>query len=1026
MRKLIYGLSVCLLAMNPIGGAAQEIPIQVPDGFEVTHFATDDLATNIYAMTINGDGNVVVAGPGYIKTLLDTDGDGRADKVQNYSSKPAQGAQGLFFEGDYLYATGDGGLLRFEDKNRDGVADGDPEKILNIKTGGEHDAHAMRRGPDGWLYLLCGNGVPIKKEYWDGKDSPVKKPRAGFLMRFSPDFKTREIYCHGFRNAYDFDFDMLGDVYVYDSDGERDVSMPWYRPTRVFRMLPGDDAGFVSPSWKRPDYFSNMPTVAAKLGRGSPTGVVCYRHRQFPDKYFNSIFVLDWTFGRIVSVHQNEKGEYRNELFASGKNTFGFAPTDIEVAPDGSIFVSVGGRGTRGGVYRFQYKKNAGLKPRPGALPDQPLSSWAAKQVSRVDGLNAEQLFQVYLDPERHRGERVLAIQKWGELIGTKVGEFDFGNVANDKEDLWLQSALVSSVGKHVRKRDTKNLRDYLRKMGDNPSFLIRDAVFRHQLKLGLDDDDAIEKWPIEFVWGTDKRQKRLNVFSDFELFHLTRKPSRPVFSSYEGGAGSGAGEETSSDREMAQYVVKELIFEENVDFSEENIRDRYELARFGAAVEGSLGEKEKSAYSKRLLSLIDPANSDPVDDIHFLICHSVMAPQANKEDREKVAKTLVRIVPKIVERNYARDRNWPRHMRDVVERLIKNDPKLRDELIAQKDFAIPENEYLFFVAGGDERKKLSERLFARLKANPNAESIDARLISFIGEPVVRDRDILDSLWAREELRPALINLASRKPDLSMLDQFVEGLANPDPQVARRSATALIKLKPKTDPRVVAWATRNLARLGWDKKDHPIRNQMVFLLRQQTGEELGFDTSPKGQTEQSTAVSAWRNYTKSEFPEAYAKAFANENVAVWTNEMLVKVKWEAGDLERGRKLYRALSCAKCHDGARAVGPSLKGITRRFGKADLFKTITQPDDQVSSRYKTLVIETTDGEIHKGVVIYESVDGLTMLNDESQTIRIENSEIDFRQWSTTSLMPAGLLDKAKPEDWADLYEYLKTLK
>jgi hypothetical protein len=29
------------------------------------------------------------------------------------------------------------------------------------KTGGEHSAHAIRRGPDGWLYVLCGNNTGI-------------------------------------------------------------------------------------------------------------------------------------------------------------------------------------------------------------------------------------------------------------------------------------------------------------------------------------------------------------------------------------------------------------------------------------------------------------------------------------------------------------------------------------------------------------------------------------------------------------------------------------------------------------------------------------------------------------------------------------------------------------------------------------------------------------------------------------------------------------------------------------------------
>jgi hypothetical protein len=37
-----------------------------------------------------------------------------------------------------------------------------------MKTGGEHSAHAIRRGPDGWLYVLCGNNAGIDATYAKG------------------------------------------------------------------------------------------------------------------------------------------------------------------------------------------------------------------------------------------------------------------------------------------------------------------------------------------------------------------------------------------------------------------------------------------------------------------------------------------------------------------------------------------------------------------------------------------------------------------------------------------------------------------------------------------------------------------------------------------------------------------------------------------------------------------------------------------------------------------------------------------
>ena len=101
-----------------------------------------------------------------------------------------------------------------------------------------------------------------------------------------------------------------------------------------------------------------MPGVVASFGRGSPTGVVCYQHTQFPRHYRGALFVLDWTFGRVLAVplcNSAAAGPARLTPLSAPKGDFGFAPTDAEVGPDGSLYISVGGRGTRGGVYKVTY-----------------------------------------------------------------------------------------------------------------------------------------------------------------------------------------------------------------------------------------------------------------------------------------------------------------------------------------------------------------------------------------------------------------------------------------------------------------------------------------------------------------------------------------------------------------------------------------------------------------------------------------------------------------------------------------------
>ncbi len=371
VAKIRCGLLLLMVLFQPAIGLGQSRDsvsgLKIPSGFEVVQVADDELATNVYCLTVSPKGETFVSGPGYIKALIDSDGDGIFDRTRQFADGPRSGAQGMCFDGNDLLCTGDEGLLRFVDSEGDGVADGAPELILPIKCGGEHHAHAIRKGPDGWWYLLAGNATPILEEYHAGENSPVVEPRAGFLMRIREDWTETEVFAHGFRNAYDFDFNSLGQIFVYDSDGERDISLPWYRPTRLFRMRAGDDAGWIAAGWKRPSSFLDMPIEVGALGRGSPTGVVVGPAKQFPAGYDDAIFVADWTFGRVVVFRKGLKtGVYdRGSDFAIADGQFGFAVTDLDFDRDGSLLVSVGGRGTRGAIYRISFKEKTRRIPPP-------------------------------------------------------------------------------------------------------------------------------------------------------------------------------------------------------------------------------------------------------------------------------------------------------------------------------------------------------------------------------------------------------------------------------------------------------------------------------------------------------------------------------------------------------------------------------------------------------------------------------------------------------------------------------------
>ncbi len=306
-------------------------------------------------------------------------------------------AMGMLWAFDSLYVSGQGpegqGIYRLRDTN----ADGELDQIELFKKvpggGGEHGAHAIVLGPDDMLYFTQGNATPLIDGIDAGKspyrnyEEDILLPRVmdpvatffdnlkvpyGHILRTDENGKKWELYAAGLRNAYDIDFNEEGELFTYDSDMEWDVGLPWYRPTRILHLVPGGEYGFREGNQKWPvTYADSLPPVC-DIGLGCPTGVKFGTNSRWPARYRSALFVMDWTFGRILAVHQSPKGasytaksslaSYTHptgpeasedvEVFLSGK---AMPFTDLEFGADGAMYLTVGGRGTQAALYRVTW-----------------------------------------------------------------------------------------------------------------------------------------------------------------------------------------------------------------------------------------------------------------------------------------------------------------------------------------------------------------------------------------------------------------------------------------------------------------------------------------------------------------------------------------------------------------------------------------------------------------------------------------------------------------------------------------------
>ena len=140
----------------------------------------------------------------------------------------------------------------------------------------------------------------------------------------------------------------------------------------------------------------------------------------------------------------------------------------------------------------------------------------------------------------------------------------------------------------------------------------------------------------------------------------------------------------------------------------------------------------------------------------------------------------------------------------------------------------------------------------------------------------------------------------------------------------------------------------------------------------------------------------------------------------------------AGDASRGAKLFaedQRLSCTKCHsiDGsASKAGPDLFAAGDAFGRRDLVESILAPSAKIAPGYGTVQIETKDGRSLQGTLKQANETGLQLMGGDGVLVSIARSEIASQEGSTVSLMPEGLHTALTLQEFADLTEYLTTLK
>lgn len=356
--------------------------MEVADGCEVTLFASEPMLINPTNMHIDERGRVwVCEALNYRNThnpenperkqgdriliLEDTDGDAKADKsTVFYQGTDVNAALGIWAVDNKAIVSCSPYVFLLSDTNGDDKADKKDTLFTGISgVQSDHAIHAFVQGADGKLYFNFGNngqqimdrhGKPVIDLSGNAVNATGAPYRQGMVFRCDPDGNNLEVLAHNFRNNYEVAPDSYGALWQSDNDDDGNMGV------RINYVMEYGNYGYtdqVTGAWwgdRRINLESeiplrhwhlNDPGVVPNLlqtGSGSPCGMVVYEGDMLPEAFRNQPLHAEAGHNvvRAYPAKSDAAGYSAEVLNLVQSQDQWFRPSDVAVAPDGSVFIA--------------------------------------------------------------------------------------------------------------------------------------------------------------------------------------------------------------------------------------------------------------------------------------------------------------------------------------------------------------------------------------------------------------------------------------------------------------------------------------------------------------------------------------------------------------------------------------------------------------------------------------------------------------------------------------------------------------
>ena len=1020
----------------------------VEEGFQINFFVKEPHIINPSSLCFDKKGQLYVgAGPqyrhpkedsptDYIKILIDSDNDGIAETVKTFA-EGLNCVQAMAWKGDELWVANAPELTVLRDTDGDDVAD-EYQIIYTGLNNLRHSVHGLNWGPDGWLYFTMGNTwvkpnapKPIRdlqgiksddktqypltkiytKETYPKSFHPLNKQEMeGGIFRCKPGGYDLELFARGMRNPWDMCMDSGFNWLATDND-------PGRPGERIFMPIRHGHYSMKHP-WKF-DWMGKHIAVAPSSDlfpsvSGSGTGVVFYSSEHFPKKYRDHYLIADWTNNCIFLYNPKWVGalqvpaETKRKIVDGGATQGGdlgyrgakgrslFRPTDIEIGPDGALYIA-----GWGSVYGTEYV---------------PKEKWTAEENAKYQG----RVFRL-----THKDSPLISKNKWNTEKRTK------------EIKTWSFKELMEDLGSNVHVWRVHS-QDELIRRGKTTRAELVSSILSGELNetqatwaiwaLGHIDknkDTNKEQWSIANFADTEWNSKEKNI-NEYKL-NIRIQATRIL------------GENVTSS--AIPQLIKLLTDDE----------PRIRLA--------AMGSLDRIGWGNHVEAILD-AIAYETDRVAFYTNWQVMRRQLPEAKRYEILKEERIGLRRMAALGLMEEGNRELQSKadEILGSDINNNNPLRGLTISASEEYFRELTTVKFAASlaGDIRYTLdgskptyeSQKTKEELKLNQSAtlraavfknqkriSAIETLTLNKISESEWRDRLFVRKIRGEGSAKTYRAQLDGLQRGTKVyMDRDYTFTEVPDILSGATHIRTANDDKSNTSKEFLRFEVNlpSTLYLAYDGRSAPPEGLVDGM--EKTSMKVGISNGEffpiYRRTVQAGEVMLLGNKNGGKGGESMYQVFLTKSGLKKTNISEATMAMKKANIKHGEEIFFGRgTCLACHQvkgKGVALGPDLNGISKRRGTEYIIRSILLPDEYIVEGFQQTSLELKNGQKLFGMIQEETNQTLKIYLLTGEKISVNTNEIIKRDDAKNSSMPSSFAHTMSAQDIADVTAWIMQLQ